>query len=266
MGPDGMENARCCTSAHRRWLNHGVKMRKGERGLRRESGHMSLAMMTLALGVLAIGVIALIFGQATDARGKAQKAADSAALAAADDTRKWWARTWLMSQRAPVSSVDYLPPRYPRSSAAAALGAANSTARGPAGDFADRNDSSTLESLWAVPDPSDPSNSIHITVETLSEELEAVGTANVRPDNPQGEAWATSEVRTKSGISCHKVVIPGPPHGLGVLGWYLNCSSSDGTSASAYYLGRTTIPVNILSAQENFAELFEVRLVNPGGL
>ena len=233
-------------------------MRNKERIFDRERGQMSLAMVVLSMAVLAIGVMILIIGQATDARGKAQKAADSAALAAADETRTWWSRAWLVSQTPPKTPAQ-LNPRYPSHSTplGLALTSANTLTHNPASDFADRNDSSTVDSLWAYPNPMNLNGAIHISVDTLSEQTEVVGTADRDIGTPQGTADAVAEVRIKDGITCQKY----PIYAKAVLvTWSLNCWDSEGNNAWAQYVGPTSIPIPI--AIDNFTDFFEVRLVN----
>lgn len=230
-------------------------MHSGERTRPGEDGQMTLAMMLLAVAVLAIGVTFFVFGQATDARGTAQKAADSGSLAAADEMRDRWARAWVTTQIVPSSAG--VTPGYDHShSLPIAAAAGHSSSRAAAQDFAWRNDETTVEDYSVFPAATNPTNAIRLSVGTQSPELQAVddGIGAL-----QGEAGSIAEVRASSPVTCQKEAYPGPGT---ISGWRLQCSSAEGTSASAYYLSSSPVPVDLPGAIDRFAEFFDVRLVD----
>lgn len=230
-------------------------MHTGERVCRGEDGQMTLAMMMLAVAVLAVGVTFFVFGQATDARGTAQKAADSGALAAADEMRDRWARAWVSTQIVP-ESAGVSPGHDHSHSLSTAAGAGQEASRAKAAQFAWRNDESAVEEYAVFASPSATSNAIHVSVGTQSPELQSVD-AGIGP--LQGEADATAEIRAASPVTCRKEAYPGAGT---ISGWRLQCSNTDGQSASAYYPSTSQTPADLPAAINNFAELFDVRLVD----
>lgn len=236
-----------------------MTMHRGERRRSGEAGEMTLAMMLMALAVLAIGVAFLVFGQATDARGKAQKAADSGALAAADDVRDWWAHSWLTTMQTPPPPLGT---PVPANDHTVSLGPATSRGSaesiGSARDFAWQNDESSVEEEeWGVyPAPTNPENAIHVSVGTDSHELSAVHDSG---STLQGEARAVAEISAKSGVSCLKKA-DDAAYANGERKWTMTCGNADGDHASADYLERD--PVNLSTDKDDFAEFFEIQLVD----
>lgn len=159
---------------------------------------MSLAVLLLAVSVLAVGVGLMVLGQASDARGKAQKAADAAALAAAEEIKQDWLRAWIVGQAVPVSGGA--------PGAALDLARFNNSAFGPAGwpaavNFAEANSGSAVTDYdWSDFGAGSPSG--EVTVVTESAEGEPVGTADRIVGVPQGSASATAEVRVSEGMHC----------------------------------------------------------------
>lgn len=159
---------------------------------------MSLAVLLLAVSVLAVGIGLMILGQASDARGKAQKAADAAALAAAEEIKQDWLQAWIEDQDVPVPSDA--------PGAASDLPQFNNSGFGPAGlsaarQFADANSGSAVTDYdWSGFGVG--SSSGVVTVVTESAEGEAVGTADRIVGVPQGSASATAEVWVGEDVGC----------------------------------------------------------------
>ncbi|GAB3044655.1 pilus assembly protein TadG-related protein [Sediminivirga luteola] len=220
--------------------------------LKRDDGQMSLAVVSLALVVLMVGVGLMIFGQASDSRGKAQKAADAAALAAATEMRYSWIGWWLRTQPPPKSPVDWGPARGPSSSTPSM-----NAGRGAANEYAAQNDNSSVTSYRQFPS----GTSVHrVTVDTLAEKTDVSGTADRLVGTPQAEATATAEVRAKAGIICRKQNVIWPPKSPTVISWEVICSAPGVGSATVGYIG--PVPMSASYDPDDFAKFFDIRLVD----
>lgn len=221
----------------------------------REAGQMSILMTLLALAVIFVGITLMVIGQASDARGKAQKAADAAALAAAEQAKTSWVSTWLTSlspYRPSRTDSGHLPPDPHGYGLPAAW-----TGSGAATNYAGLNSNSTLTSY--VPQRAGW-RTIHIEVETLSEDLEPVGTGDRWLGVPRSTANATAEVRVRPGVQC----LPEADWetGLGsptLVSWSLRCTGHGFGVIEATYRASTGFSAEYDAS--TFGKLFEVRLV-----
>lgn len=230
---------------------------------RNEDGQMSILMTLLAMAVVFVGIILMVIGQASDARGKAQKAADAAALAAAEEVKTRWVSTWLNNQVSPSTpdSSSSLPDpgNYAWSSAPHGYSAAV--------NYAGANSNSTLSRY-------EPSNAgprtIHIEVETLSEELEPVGTGDRWVGAPQSAATATVEIRMRLDVSCSRHDVEweededddddDSSSTPSLDSWDLRCVGPGIGAIKATYSESTGFSAEYDSLA--FSDLFEVRLVS----
>lgn len=226
----------------------------------REAGQMSILMTLLALAVIFVGITLMVIGQASDARGKAQKAADAAALAAAEQAKTSWVSTWLTSLMPPSSpeAEDWLPDpsNYALNSASAAQWAAV--------NYAGANSNSTLTRY--EPQTVGP-RAVHIQVETLSEDLEPVGTGDRWLGVPRSTATATAEIRMRPGVTCKRHDVEWgdedddedstttPP----LDSWNLRCVGPGFGAITARYRASTGFSAEYDAL--TFGKLFEVRLV-----
>ncbi|WP_300343830.1 pilus assembly protein TadG-related protein [Nesterenkonia sp.] len=166
-----------------------------KRLVRKDDGQVSLAVVLLGLAVLLMGIGLMVLGQASDARGKAQKAADAAALGAADSVRQQWIQAWVNGQRPPSDPGDpvrVLPFGFFGEAASlygydSAVGYARANSNSRVADY------SVL-----VPEP----GAIRVSVETVSEQTEVVGTGDRLVGAPRGSASAVAEVRLRPGVHC----------------------------------------------------------------
>lgn len=151
---------------------------------------MALAVILLSVLVLAVGLSLMIFGQASDARGKAQKSADAAVLAAAEDVRKEWVEQWVRE----MVLHPTIPPDVARERVRPRVHSST-----PGGGTAERyarinNDSQLLRYQTSGAGP----GAITVDAETLSEETDPIGTLDGFVDSFQGDASAAAEVRVGS--------------------------------------------------------------------
>lgn len=222
----------------------------------REAGQMSILMTLLALAVIFVGITLMVIGQASDARGKAQKAADAAALAAAEQAKTSWVSTWLTGIRGYQPSYTDSA-HQPRDADDFGFDAA-STSEWAAANYAGYNSNSALTKHqprtagWRT---------VHIQVETLSEDLEPVGTGDRWLGVPRSTATATAEVRVRPGVTC----VADPDWETAGAGsptldsWSLRCTGGGFGVVRATYRASTGFSPEY--SQSAFERLFEVRLV-----
>lgn len=210
---------------------------------------MSLAVILLALVVLVVGLGLMVLGQASDARGKAQKAADAAAIAAADSIKSSSIVSFARSQQPPTESEDdgfYTLRLDSLLNWSGGVVAAQS--------FAQANSSSSITDYHSGGGPNPGTH--QVTVETLSEETEEVGTGDVLVGTPRGNATATAEIGLKD-ISCIREGTWDDDDEL--EDWSIRCNGADfGTALLEYADDTAGSPLNAL---DSFGDLFEIRLV-----
>ncbi|WP_084710091.1 pilus assembly protein TadG-related protein [Nesterenkonia alba] len=207
--------------------------------------------IVLAITVLIAGMGLFIFGQASDSRGKAQKAADAAALAAAQDIRTDWAQTWIENQTAPTSP-DSTPSVTDAGNFAYPTG---STGHASAVNYATHNDNSSVTHFASS---NAGYRTIHVRVDTLAEDTEEVGTADRFTGAPQAEANATAEVQWAPGVSCSVVDVEFDDDEL--ESWAIRCTGASAGTVRIEYEGSGTLDASY--DPDEVASLFEVRLVD----
>jgi len=158
-----------------------------------DDGQVSLAVVLLALVVIIAGVGLLVIGQASDARGKAQKAADAAALGAAEQVKESSIVDFARFQQPPTDPDEDGWHAYTLRLWNFGSGSGESAAH----QYAAMNSSSTLNSYAQE----SGEGSTRISVTTLSEQTEEAGTADRLVGAPRGEADASAELHIKDGIS-----------------------------------------------------------------
>lgn len=149
---------------------------------------MSLAVVLLALVVVIAGVALMVIGQASDARGKAQKAADAAALGAAEQVRSSSIRSFARVQQPPTDPDDDDWHGY--SLRLGNFGPDEDSGESTAHHYAAENSNSKLTGY----SQNLVEGTIIIRVTTLSEETDEAGTADRLVGTPSGEAEATAEL------------------------------------------------------------------------
>lgn len=203
-------------------------------------------MILLSLMILAAGVGAFVFGETVDSRTRAQKAADAASLAAARDVRDLLIPAFSRGHIAPTPvSPPILTDWQIQSGFVNAMGV-----RG-ANDFAGRNDSTVTKYS---------PRALEITVDTLSNDREVkspVGDA-VR-ESLNSPATATAYIDA-SKIRCTSRVIR-DPRTRAVISWSVTCTGN-GSSATANYIGSSTVPTNVAGNLDAWRKLFVIRLVD----
>lgn len=173
--------------------------RRVTRVFKKDDGQVSLAVVLLALVVLIVGIGLMVIGQASDARGKAQKAADAAALAAVDAANQPWVDTWARMQTPPEDPEDgedttYSPPQPPFQETMGSVGLS------AAESYAAANSNSTVHGH----DFFEYNGGLRFRVDTQSEATEEVGTVNALVDSPQGGATATAETNLRGPLVCRQ--------------------------------------------------------------
>lgn len=213
---------------------------------------MSLAVLLLAVSVLIVGLGLVVFGQASDVRGKAQKAADAASLAAAEAAKVNWIQAWVHGQVVPDTEEDDDASRDLDIFAASAGG----SGYWQAVSFAQANSSSTVRNYSS----STPGfRTVQIIVDIDSEVVDAQGTTADMIGDVQGDATATAELSVAEGVTCTTDGGEWEDDGDTLITWTITCTGN-GASASVQYDGSGNAVSYDISA---FGRLFDdVRLIN----
>lgn len=210
--------------------------------LKRDDGQVSLSVILLSLIILAAGIGAFVFGEAADARSRAQKSADAAALAAARDTRDTLIEMYTHGH-VPTPPRPILTPWETH------ILVANQSGRAGASDYASRNASSVTSYVPA---------GYRITVDTASNEtpVESPVGKKVRK-SLSSPATATAEL-DKSGMFCtvvNVVIVKGV-----IVEWSMKCTRKGRTAHAHYVAPLLTMPVAL--DKDSWRRLFDIRLVD----
>ncbi|GAB3676932.1 pilus assembly protein TadG-related protein [Angustibacter aerolatus] len=202
------------------------------RTARREEGQITLPLLVLVLVLFACALGMFGFGEASDSRGKAQKAADASALAAAK-----YARDGMLAVVVVNGATFH--------GQWSALGSAVSAAACPAGAaYAEQNTASLTSCRY------DPSQGT-VTTGTRSKATAArhqQGTATAKADLHLPRC--TLSYYTSSGYDHHEVV---------------TCTASRGGTASVDYLNTAGYTVFQTSTLKQWQQVFRIRLVDDSG-
>ncbi len=190
---------------------------------------MSLAVLLLAVSVLIVGLGLVVLGQASDVRGKAQKAADAASLAAAEEAKRNWIDAWVHGQIMPTTRADGYEVWRDFDHYAASAGGSGYW---EAVSFAQANSNSTVRN-YSSRTPG--FRTVEITVDTDSEVVDAQGTTSNMIGDVQGNATATAELSV-AGVSCIGDGGQWEDNSQTLIAWKVTCSGN-GASASVQYDG-----------------------------
>lgn len=224
---------------------------------KREDGQVSLAVLLLSVAVIAASVGVFIFGEANDARTRAQKGADASALAAARDARNAFLPAFARSHKAPpkitpLGTVHFgtvVPP---------SVTFAPYSKYGKSGAYAYAQKNGTgLTSFKAVGN--------RFTSEVQSDEVNVespVGSkARKRISAP---AEATAKVKTDE-VVCYPppakyVPIPKTTNQM-LVSWSITCTGN-GHTETLNYVDPNPMAVDFKAKEDKWRKVFAVKLVD----
>ncbi|WP_347032124.1 pilus assembly protein TadG-related protein [Brevibacterium paucivorans] len=213
---------------------------------RRDDGQVSLAVILLSIAIIAAAVGVFIFGEANDARGRAQKAADAASLAAARDVREKFIPAFALAHTPPPPKVGPAIPANPLF----VLAPLGEFGRHGAYQFANKNESQ-LSSYKAK------GNRFFADVQSNQKEVHSpVGSKARQKISAPGDAVAIIKTDT---VHCHSTNIKRDPKTGIVISWSMVCTGN-GHSARVNYFTALTAMNDIDSRMDEWRRLFEVRL------
>lgn len=231
-----------------------MKLFTGSR-LRQDDGQVSVAVLLLAVALIAAAVGVFIFGEANDARTRAQKGADAAALAAARDIREAFIPAFSRRHTAPprVTQLGTIVGGKP-ANPTAVVSEMGIYGRFGAYQFAQKNES-RLANYNATGNV--------VTADVQSEEREVESpVADEARKSLSAPASATAQIQTNS-VQCF-----GPPAEYApiadttqqlLVSWSIRCTGN-GHTATVHFSGPSTSVSDVYSSLESWRKVFDVTL------
>lgn len=224
---------------------------------KREDGQVSLAVVLLSIAIIAAAVGVFIFGEANDARTRAQKGADASALGAARDAREAFLPAFARSHKAPpkitpVGSIHFgkvVPPtttfmQYTKHGKAAAY------------KFAQKNGTGLSDHRAVV-------NRFTSEVQSNEEKVESPVGSKARK-SMSAPAEATAKVKTDE-VHCFPlpakyVPIPDTPNQI-LISWSIQCTGN-GRTATLEYVDPNPMAINFYGNEDKWRKIFDIDLVD----
>lgn len=224
---------------------------------KREDGQVSLAVVLLSIAIIAAAVGVFIFGEANDARTRAQKGADASALGAARDAREAFLPAFARSHIAPPkitlkNSVHFgkvVPPtttftKYTQHGKSAAF------------KFAQKNGTGLTDHRAIV-------NRFTSEVQSNEEKVESPVGSKAR-NSMSAPAEATAKVKTDEvhcvPLKAHYVSIPRTPNQV-LVSWSIRCTGN-GHTATLKYVDPNPMAVNFYGNEDKWRKIFDIDLVD----
>lgn len=223
---------------------------------KREDGQVSLAVVLLSIAIIAAAVGVFIFGEANDARTRAQKGADASALGAARDAREAFLPAFARSHKAPpkitpigtIHTGKVVPPtttfmQYTQHGKAAAF------------KFAQKNGTGLTDHRAIV-------NRFTSEVQSNEEKVESPVGSKARK-SMSAPAEATAKVKTDE-VHCiapPATYVPINDKAQMLKTWSIRCTR-DGHTATLEYVDPSPMAINFYGNEDKWRKIFDIDLVD----
>lgn len=225
---------------------------------KREDGQVSLAVVLLSIAIIAAAVGVFIFGEANDARTRAQKGADASALGAARDAREAFLPAFARSHKAPpqitpVGTIHFgtvVPPtttfmQFTQHGKSAAF------------QFAQKNGTGLTDHRAVV-------NRFTSEVQSNEKKVESPVGSKAR-ESMSAPAEATAKVKTDE-VTCYPNMakyspIPNNPELQMLMSWSITCSGN-GHTATLNYVPPSPMAINFYGNEDKWRKIFDIDLVD----
>lgn len=225
---------------------------------KREDGQVSLAVVLLSIAIIAAAVGVFIFGEANDARTRAQKGADASALGAARDAREAFLPAFARSHKAPpkvtpTGTIHFgtvVPPtttfmQFTKHGKSAAF------------QFAQKNGTGLTDHRAIV-------NRFTSEVQSNEEKVESPVGSKARK-SMSAPAEATAKVKTDE-VTCYPNMaiytpIKNQPELQMLKSWSITCSRN-GHTETLKYVPPSPMAVNFYGNEDKWRKIFDIDLID----